>query len=158
MNKLISVKQSKKNVDLFDDDVDYFDDEEDAYSDMVYDDNLDFTKKAKKSTVQINKNCQNEKCINICIEIEKLNEECNNLEKKCILIDFVKSDQLFEISEKLSSICKVVESMINVVEAYEGESLDNLRYDQLAKIELNLMKLLLKVRGRISKVITFLLN
>jgi hypothetical protein len=149
MNKLISVRQKEKNVELYDDWEDYFEEEE-LHSQLIYDEKM---QNFSNRTLEIT--CQNEKCIHVVEEINKLTEECVNLDKKCLLIDYVKSDQLFEISEKISEICKNINSLIDKVEMYEGEGLEKLDYDSLTKIEMHLLKLYKKVKIKISEVSSF---
>lgn len=151
MNKLVSVKQSKKNVEMYESWEDCFEDE-DLHSESINEDKLDFEHKIKNMHKKIANNCQNEKCINTVSEINKLSEECVDLEKKCILIDYVKSEQMLEISEKINELTQITNKLIEKIEMYEGETLDHLEYEHLTKIELTLIKLFKKVRMRISKV------
>jgi hypothetical protein len=148
MNKLISVKQKEKNVEQYDDWEDYFEEEE-MHSESIYDE------KMQNFSRNVEINCQNEKCINVVEEINKLTEECMNLDKKCLLIDYVKSEQLFEISEKISEICKNINSLIDKVEIYEGEGLEKLDYDSLTQLEMHLIKFYKKVKLKISEVNNF---
>ncbi len=155
MNKLFSVRQIKKNVELYED-WDYFEDDE-LDSEMIYDENIKYNENIKNMNMHwnIKKNCNKEKCINNVNEINQLSEECNNLEKKCILIDYVKSEQLYEISDKITEICNSINKTIEAIELYEGDSLKNLKYDELTELEQNLIKLYSKVRERISEVFEF---
>lgn len=149
MNKLVSVKQNKKNVEFYDVEDEFVEGEIEVES--IFNNILN--KSESKQSLLVENSCENENCIAVYKEIIKLKEECLSLENKCILIDYVKSEQLFEVSEKISELCHSINKMINIIETHEGELLDNLNYENLTKIEFNLMKLLVKVRSRISKVI-----
>jgi hypothetical protein len=96
--------------------------------------------------------CDNENCINIANEINKLCDECLNLEHKCILIDHVQSKSLLEMTEKITEMNQKLVQMIDTVENYEGDGLDGCSYPKLMKIENSLMKLLTKVKVRISQL------
>lgn len=99
--------------------------------------------------------CSNKKCIETAEEVEQLTEECNDLEQKCILIDYSRSEELLNLSDKISLISSNVQNLIDSIEIYEGDSLDNLQYENLTKIEINLLNLLIKVKRKISKVNIF---
>lgn len=152
MNKLsLSPVRRNINMDLFNGE------ENEDYYEHMYEESLEFSQKyITSSSINSNKNinpeCNNSNCENISNEINKLKEECLNLENKCILIDYVKSEQLFEISEKISTLNKVVNNIIDSIENYEGEGLEELTYDKLTEIEMSLLKLLTKVKMRMAKL------
>src|SRR5690348_16804036 len=82
------------NIDI-EDDYDYY---------QPYDENLPIRTTAKEFHTKDSYlyTCENENCINISNEINKLSEECLNLEHKCILLDHYQSKSLLEMTEKIS--------------------------------------------------------
>jgi hypothetical protein len=154
MNKIICAKQIKKSENIIEED-DYNVLDDSMNSGYICDENLDVLNKFKKFKIEDKLHateCKIDNCVNICAEINKLKEECDDLEHKCIFIDYVKSEQLFEISEKISELCKAITKLIDIIELNEGTRIDHLDYTQLTKLEMGLMKLLIKIRLRISKV------
>ena len=165
MNKLISVQQRKKTVDFLDDqEEDNLDDED--ISDELHDVSCSFPKNvtlsscsSKESHFFINtnnsiilNNCQNEKCIENLEEIEKMNEKINSLEKRILILDKQKAEEFFEISSKLNKVCKNIDTLQPLLDSYQGINLGHLSYENLAKVEINLMRLLIKVRHSVSKI------
>ena len=153
MKKFSFSTSNRVNQNDISENLDYFDinDSNYSYEDDYNNFNFEFY---ESSTNKNNKfSCNNEKCKETTEEIKQLTEECNDLEQKCILIDYSKSEELFNLSEKISLICTNVQKLIQTIENYEGESIENLKYDQLTKIELNLLTLLIKVKKKISKVL-----
>lgn len=142
MNKVISVQQCKKCVDTYEDDIDNND------SDVFSLDNHIYSLNNQPLLLL----CENEKCIEASSEIEKIEEDCQYIEKKIHLIDKAKSEEFFEISTKLSNVCKNINELRTQLEGYDGENLSNFSYDQLSSMELNLMSLLTNVRKRESQM------
>lgn len=160
MNKPISIQQSKKCMDIFEEQENC---EEDCLSDEI--DEIS-SSQFKEQMVDINSNytssanlflnktdtCQNEKCIENLNEIEKINDECIYLEKKIMLLDKSKSEEFFDIMNKLTKVSKNIDELQPLIDSYQGINLNSLPYENLVKIEINLMKLLVKVRVKISKI------
>ena len=157
MNKPISIQQTKKSMDIFDEQENY---EEDCFSDEIEEiKNLSISSSISndlnsnaKLFLQKTDICQNEKCIENINEIEKITDECEYLKKKIMLIDKAKSEEFFDITNKLSKVCKSIDELQPVINSYQGINLSNSSYENLVKIEINLMRLLLKVRVKISKI------
>ena len=154
MNKLISVQQIKKAVDQLDEQEQY--EIEDELSDIKHFHELSLTEGAElNQSINLNdetRPCQNEKCQEVLDEIKRINEDCSDLEKKIILINKAKTEEFFEISSKLSKVCKEIDEIQPLMDAYQGINLSKMSYEDLVKIEFNLLKLLLKVRTRISEI------
>jgi hypothetical protein len=135
------------NINL-EDDYDYF------HTENINDENLHIgsfrNELHPRDSYQYSNICDNESCNNITTEINKLCEECLNLEHKCILMDHYQSKSLLEMTENISELNKSIISMLDIVEAHEGEALDDLDYPKLTKVEMNLLKLLTKVKTKIS--------
>jgi hypothetical protein len=100
----------------------------------------------------IDNDCDNETCRNTTNEINKLKEECSNLEKKYMLIDRNHSQQIQELTEKKNDMSRKINSMNAKIENYEGEGLSDLSYYKLNRLEMNLLKLLANLRNKISKI------
>jgi hypothetical protein len=65
-------------------------------------------------------------------------------------MDHHQSKSLLEMTEKLSDLNKNIIDMIDTVEHHEGEALEELTYPELTKLEMNLLKLLTKVKTKVS--------
>jgi hypothetical protein len=100
----------------------------------------------------IDNDCDNETCTNTANEINKLKEECSNLEKKYMLIDRSHSQQIQELTEKTNDMSRKINSMNAKIQNYEGEGLSDISYYKLNRLEMNLLKLLANVRRKVSKI------
>ena len=191
MNKLISVKQNEKKMDLFD--------ENDNYCESIDSLSIEQTKPNNKNNNRIidntelenqnNKNnkkkrrkkksktclsfsssnfsgsvlsqnseeisCTNKKCLETNKEIEQLKEDCEDMEKKLSILVKTKTEEFIEISSKLTKVCKKIDDLQLSLEIYLDKELtgfDKYDYKTLANAESNLMKLLIKVRNKISNI------
>lgn len=89
-------------------------------------------------------------------EMVKLEEECKNLENKCLLLDYVKSEQVNELLDKIEKMNNDINAMINSVKCFEAEENEKLKFEELNNLERKLLKLFLVVNNKIAKVITFI--
>ena len=190
MNKLISVKQNKKNMDLFDENDNYCESIDSLslehsksnknYKNIIIDNNDEDNnnlKKKKKSKNKKSKNklsfsssnfsgsilsqnsdevsCTNKKCLETNKEIEQLKEDCADMEKKLSILVKTKAEEFIEISSKLTKVCKKIDELQLSLEIYLDKELTGFEkydYKTLANAESNLMKLLIKVRNKISNI------
>jgi hypothetical protein len=146
-NKPINIG-NEFNIDI-EDDYDYY------QTENINDENIDLghsivNELQPRESYLYSNQCEKENCINVANEIGKLCDECLNLEHKCILIDHIQSKSLLESTERVSELNKTIINMIDVVDNHEGEGLDECSYPKLTKLEMNLLKLLTKVKTRIS--------
>lgn len=190
MNKLISVQQNKKNMDLFDENDNYCESIDSLslehsksnknYKNIIIDNNDEDNnnlKKKKKSKNKKSKNklsfsssnfsgsilsqnsdevsCTNKKCLETNKEIEQLKEDCADMEKKLSILVKTKAEEFIEISSKLTKVCKKIDELQLSLEIYLDKELTGFEkydYKTLANAESNLMKLLIKVRNKISNI------
>ena len=191
MNKLISVKQNEKTMDLFDENDNYCESIEDSlYLDqskknIINNNNkiLDNKeeeekndnkkkgkhKKSKKNLSFSSSNfsgsilsqnsdefsCTNKKCLETNKEIEQLKEDCADMEKKLAILVKTKTEEFIEISSKLTKVCKKIDDLQLSLEIYLDKELTGFEkydYKVLANAESNLMKLLIKVKNKISNI------
>jgi hypothetical protein len=191
MNKLISVKQNEKTMDLFDENDNYCESIEDSlYLDQskknIINNNSKILdnkeeeekndnkkkekhKKSKKNLSFSSSNysgsilsqnsdefsCTNKKCLETNKEIEQLKEDCADMEKKLAILVKTKTEEFIEISSKLTKVCKKIDDLQLSLEIYLDKELtgfDKYDYKVLANAESNLMKLLIKVKNKISNI------
>jgi hypothetical protein len=132
--------------------------DEDEYNEQIYEENLNFSSSIRniinpKRYNYINEKniCDNEYCLIVSNEINKLTEECINLEKKYLLLERMHTKYIIEKTEKLNELTNNITNIYNKIDKFEGKNLDKLSYTKLTKLELNLLKLLNKIKIRISK-------
>ena len=189
MNKLISVQQNKKNMDLFDENDNYCESIEDSLymeqsksnknnNNRIIDhkeEERNKNKKKQKPKKSKNKlsfsssnysgsilsqnsdevSCTNKKCLETNKEIEQLKEDCADMEKKLSILVKTKAEEFIEISSKLTKVCKKIDELQLSLEIYLDKELTGFEkydYKTLANAESNLMKLLIKVRNKISNI------
>ncbi len=190
MNKLISVKQNEKKMDLFDENDNYCESIEDSLcldqskinkknSNNIINDNKEEEKnndkkrqkrkKSKKNLSFSSSNysgsilsqnsdefsCTNKKCLETNKEIEQLKEDCADMEKKLSILVKTKTEEFIEISSKLTKVCKKIDDLQLSLEIYLDKELTGFEkydYKVLANAESNLMKLLIKVKNKISNI------
>ena len=190
MNKLISIKQNEKTMDLFDENDNYCESIEESLcldhsksnktnnnkiSDNNEEDNSNKNKKKNKIKKTKNKfsfsssnfsgsilsqnsdeiSCTNKKCLETNKEIEQLKEDCEDMEKKISILVKTKTEEFIEISSKLTKVCKKIDDLQLSLEIYLDKELtgfDKYDYKTLANAESNLMKLLIKVKNKISNI------
>ena len=192
MNKLISVKQNEKKMDLFDENDNYCESIEDSLSigqsknniklknkntdnlDLENKNNKNIPKKRRKNKSKtclsfsssnfsgsvLSQNseeisCTNKKCLETNKEIEQLKEDCEDMEKKLSILVKTKTEEFIEISSKLTKVCKKIDELQLNLEIYLDKELtgfDKYDYKTLANAESNLLKLLIKVRNKISNI------
>jgi len=85
-------------------------------------------------------------------EMTKLDEECKNLENKCLLLDYVKSEQVNELLDKIEKMNNDINVMINSVKEYEAEETEKFKFEHLNYLERKLLKLFFILNSKISKV------
>ena len=190
MNKLISIKQNEKTMDLFDDNDNYCESIEDSLcldqsknkiNNKIIDSNeediIDNNKNKKKRKHKKSKSklsftssnfsgsilsqnsdeisCTNKKCLETNKEIEQLKEDCADMEKKLSILVKTKTEEFIEISSKLTKVCKKIDDLQLFLEIYLDKELTGFEkydYKTLANAESNLMKLLIKVKNKISNI------
>ena len=190
MNKLISIKQNEKTMDLFDENDNYCESIEESLcldhsksnktnnnkiSDNNEEDNSNKNKKKNKIKKTKNKfsfsssnfsgsilsqnsdeiSCTNKKCLETNKEIEQLKEDCEDMEKKISILVKTKTEEFIEISSKLTKVCNKIDDLQLSLEIYLDKELtgfDKYDYKTLANAESNLMKLLIKVKNKISNI------
>ena len=189
MNKLISVKQNEKKMDLFDENDNYCESMDslsiehskqnsnlNRINDIPESDtknkikNIKKGKKKSKACLSISSSnfsgsalsqnsdeisCTNKKCLETNKEIEQLKEDCEDMEKKLSILVKTKTEEFIEISSKLTKVCKKIDDLQLALEIYldkEKTGFDKYDYKTLANAESNLMKLLIKVRNKISNI------
>ena len=193
MNKLISVKQNEKKMDLFDENDNYCESIEDSlYSEQsklnskynnnkILDNNEEINTEEKNKKIKRRKKksktgfsfsssnmsgsilsqnsdeifCTNKKCLETNKEIEQLKDDCDDMEKKLSLLVKTKTEEFIEISSKLTKVCKKIDDLQLSLEIYldkEFTGFEKYDYKTLANAESNLMKLLIKVRNKISNI------
>ena len=189
MNKLISVKQNEKTMDLFDENDNYCESIEDSLymeqsksnknnnNRIIDHKGEERNKNIKKQKPKKSKNklsfsssnysgsilsqnsdefsCTNKKCLETNKEIEQLKEDCADMEKKLAILVKTKTEEFIEISSKLTTICKKIDDLQLSLEIYLDKELtgfDKYDYKVLANAESNLMKLLIKVKNKISNI------
>ena len=190
MNKLISIKQNEKTMDLFDDNDNYCESIEDSLcldqsknkiNNKIIDSNeediIDNNKNKKKRKHKKSKSklsftssnfsgsilsqnsdeisCTNKKCLETNKEIEQLKEDCADMEKKLSILVKTKTEEFIEISSKLTKVCKKIDDLQLILEIYLDKELtafEKYDYKTLANAESNLMKLLIKVKNKISNI------
>ena len=191
MNKLISIKQNEKTMDLFDENDNYCESIEDSLCldqsksnkynnnriiDNNEEDNSDNkNKKKRKQKKSKNKlsfsssnfsgsilsqnsdeiSCTNKKCLETNKEIEQLKEDCADMEKKLSILVKTKTEEFIEISGKLTKVCKKIDDLQLSLGIYldtEINKFEKYDYKTLANAESNLMKLLIKVKNKISNI------
>jgi hypothetical protein len=91
-------------------------------------------------------------------EMEKLEEECKNLENKCLLLDYVKSEQINEALEQIEKMNNDINAMIDSVKYFEAEENEKLRFEDLNSLEMKLLKLFVIINNKISKVKFFIIT
>ena len=188
MNKIISVQQIKKNMDLFDENDNYCDSIESSisldplksYRDINTSVNNKIRRKNKKNKIHKNKlsvsssnlsasfsqtsddfSCTNKKCLETNNEIQNLKEDCSDMEKKISMLVKSKAEEFIEISDKLTKVCKNTDELKLNLDIYLNQEIEDLQkydYKTLAEAELNLMKLLIKVKNKISNIEYGILN
>lgn len=162
MRKCNLRKNSGLRIKEYIDDDDEIEDEfiEQMMNDSDSNADLDLSSPYKKiNNLNINENSNNvcsSDCKNNFKEIMKLEEECKNLENKCLLLDYVKSEQINEILEKIEKMNNDINLMIETVKYYEAEETENLKFEELNNLEKKLLKLFVNITNRISKVIQIL--
>ena len=189
MNKLISVKQNEKTMDLFDENDNYCESIEDSLymeqsksnknnnNRIIDQKEEEKNKNIKKQKPKKSKNklsfsssnysgsilsqnsdefsCTNKKCLETNKEIEQLKEDCADMEKKLAILVKTKTEEFIEISSKLTTVCKKIDDLQLSLEIYLEKELtgfDKYDYKVLANAESNLMKLLIKVKNKISNI------
>lgn len=189
MNKLISVKQNEKTMDLFDENDNYCESIEDSLymeqsksnknnnNRIIDQKEEERNKNIKKQKPKKSKNklsfsssnysgsilsqnsdefsCTNKKCLETNKEIEQLKEDCADMEKKLAILVKTKTEEFIEISSKLTTVCKKIDDLQLSLEIYLEKELtgfDKYDYKVLANAESNLMKLLIKVKNKISNI------
>jgi hypothetical protein len=184
MNKLISIKQNEKTMDLFDENDNYCESiEESLFLDRSksmksiinkISDNNEEDSENKKKRKKLSKNklslsssnfsgsqnsdeiaCTNKKCLETNKEIEQLKLDCLEMEKKLSILVKTKSEEFIEISSKLTKVCKKIDDLQLSLEIYLDKELTGFEkydYKTLANAESNLMKLLIKVKNKISNI------
>ena len=192
MNKLISVKQNEKKMDLFDDNDNYCESIEDSLcldqpkqntnlnnNKIIENEDINTEEKKIKKNRRKKKSktclscsssnfsgsilsqnsdeisCTNKKCLETNKEIEQLKEDCEDMEKKLSLLVKTKTEEFIEISSKLTKVCKKIDDLQLSLEIYldkEFTGFEKYDYKTLANAESNLMKLLIKVRNKISNI------
>ena len=192
MNKLISIKQNEKTMDLFDENDNYCESIEeslclDQSKSIKNKDNklIDINNDEDNSEIQNKKNskkkkiknklsfsssnfsgsvlsqnseeisCTNKKCLETNKEIEQLKEDCEDMEKKISILVKTKTEEFIEISSKLTKVCKKIDDLQLALEIYLDKELTGFEkydYKALANAESNLMKLLIKVKNKISNI------
>ena len=189
MNKLISVKQNEKTMDLFDENDNYCESIEDSLymeqsksnknnnNRIIDQKEEERNKNIKKQKPKKSKNklsfsssnysgsilsqnsdefsCTNKKCLETNKEIEQLKEDCADMEKKLAILEKTKTEEFIEISSKLTTVCKKIDDLQLSLEIYLEKELtgfDKYDYKVLANAESNLMKLLIKVKNKISNI------
>jgi hypothetical protein len=132
--------------------------EDELSSENIYEENLNFSSlynilqpREFKFIIE-NNGCDNDTCKNITNEINKLKDECSNLEKKYMLIDRMHSQQIQELTEKTNDIARKIHLMNSKIQNYEGEGLSELSYYKINRLEMSLLKLLANIRMKISKI------
>lgn len=181
MNKLISVQQIKKTMDLFDENDNYCESIESSLLSMEgiksfrglnssNNSSKNVRKKNKKNKNKLSLSssnlsgsilsqnsedfsCTNKKCLETNNEIQHLTEDCSDMEKKISMLIKSKAEEFIEISDKLRKVCKNIEDLQLSLGIYRNKEIDGLKkydYKSLANAESNLMKLLIKVKNRIS--------
>ena len=99
--------------------------------------------------------CTNKKCLETNKEIEQLKEDCVDMEKKLSILVKTKTEEFIEISSKLTEVCKKIDDLQLSLGIYLDKELTGLEkydYKTLANAESNLMKLLIKVKNKISNI------
>ena len=99
--------------------------------------------------------CTNKKCLETNKEIEQLKEDWEDMEKKLSILVKTKTEEFIEISSKLTKVCKKIDELQLSLEIYLDKELtgfDKYDYKTLANAESNLMKLLIKVKNKISNI------
>ena len=96
--------------------------------------------------------CENEICQNFKKEYLDLNEEIANLENKCLILDYVKSQQLNEMTNEIANLNEKISNMIDRIENNEGYWLEYLEYSKLNEVEENLIILYSKIKNKIREV------
>ena len=188
MNKLISIKQNEKTMDLFDENDNYCESIEESLcldqksnksnnnkiKENNEEENDNKNKKKKKQKKTKNKlsfsssnfsgsilsqnsdeiSCTNKKCLETNKEIVQLKEDCLDMEKKLSILVKAKSEEFIEISSKLTKVCKKIDDLQLSLGIYLDKELNFEKYDYktLANVESNLMKLLIKVKNKISNI------
>ena len=102
--------------------------------------------------------CQHKQCSDILKEIDKTNKLITYIEKELILLDKEKADEFYEMSNKITKLTKKIDSMKRVIDSYQGINVEDLNYESLSEIEINLMRLLIQVRHSISKIELAVIN
>ena len=151
MNKVISVQPHKKRMDN-NDDQEQYESYEESYLNLSINNINPFHKSLNDQNILLNELCENEKCKEITLEIERIKEDCLDLEKKILIIDKTKTEDFIDISSKLSKVCKEIDELQPEIDHFQGLNLENLTFKQLENIEINLMKLLIKVKKKISEI------
>jgi hypothetical protein len=150
MNKVISVQPHKKKMDN-NDEQEQNESYEDSYLNLSINNNINPIHKSLTDQTILNE-CENEKCKEMKLEIERIKEDCLDLEKKILIIDKTKTEDFIDISSKLSKVCKHIDELQPKIDHFQGINLGNLTFKQLENIEINLMKLLIKVKKKISEI------
>jgi len=91
-------------------------------------------------------------CKNNFKEILKLEEDCRNAENKCLLLDYIKCEQINEILNQIEKINNSLNLMIDTIKYYEAEEIENYIFEDLNKLEHKLLKLYFRVSYKLSKV------
>ena len=151
MNKVISVQPHKKRMDN-NDDQEQYESYEESYLNLSINNINPFHKSLNDQNILLNELCENEKCKEITLEIERIKEDCLDLEKKILIIDKTKTEDFIDISSKLSKVCKHIDELQPKIDHFQGINLGNLTFKQLENIEMNLMDLLIKVKKKISEI------
>ena len=81
MNKVISVQPHKKRMDN-NDDQEQYESYEESYLNLSINNINPFHKSLNDQNILLNELCENEKCKEIILEIERIIEDCLDLEKK----------------------------------------------------------------------------
>ena len=187
MNKLISIKQNEKTMDLFDENDNYCESIEESLcldqnksnksNNLKNNEDNSENKNKKKKKNQKSKNklsfsssnfsgsilsqnsdeisCTNKKCLETNKEIEQLKDDCADMEKKLSILVKAKTEEFIEISSKLTKVCKKIDDLQLPLGIYLDKELTEFEkydYKTLANAESNLMKLLIKVKNKISNI------
>ena len=133
MNKVISVQPSKKRMDNNDDQDQYYESLDDTYNNNSINNYINpYYKSLSDHNLKFNElPCENEKCKEISLEIERIKEDCSDLEKKILIIDKTKTEDFIDISSKLSKVCKQIDELQPKIDHFQGIKLGNLTFKQL---------------------------
>lgn len=145
MNKVIAVQQDKKTMDFLD--------ENEKCPESLDENSLSKNSSSRYMiSFELPQTCPNQKCKEILLDIERTQDDIEDLEKKLLMIDKAKTEEFIDISDKLTKVCKEIDELQPATEVYQGKNLEHENYEGLAKIENNLIKLLGKVKNKINNI------